>query len=256
MDIDKLVATGLNEQQALAYALLIEVGQLTPPIASQKLGLSRTNTYKVLDRLVELGLARRTDESKKLTYFPTNPSALTHLAAEQRNIATNRENAVQEVMSELLSKYRTHTDQPNIKIVTGRNAVANAYRAQIKQSATIYFLRSSADIASMSYETMHAIRTEPSRFGIERFGITPDTSTKPGRDTTLERTWVKGEDYDAPVEWSVAGESLLIVLFGDELHAITIESPVVAEAFRQIWRVLNNCLKAMPYYKDLPRNTS
>jgi predicted transcriptional regulator len=256
MDTDKLIATGLNEQQALAYALLIEAGEITPPEAAKKLNLTRSNTYKVLDRLVELGLANRTEKSKKLTYFPTNPSALTRLAAEQRNIATTRENAVQEVMSELISKYRTHTDQPNIEVVTGRNAVAAAYRAQIKQSATIYFLRSAADIASMSYETMHSIRVEPSRFNIERYGITPDNSTKPGRDTTLERTWVRGEDYDAPVEWSVAGESLLIVLFGDEPHAITIESPIVADAFRQIWQILNNCLRMMPYYKDLPRNST
>ncbi len=248
-----MIATGLSEQQAQAYALLIELGEVSPPEASKQLNFTRSNTYKIFDKLMDLGLAKRFEKNKKFVYQPTNPSALARIAAEQRNIATSREQAVQEVMSELISKYRQYTDQPNVQIVTGRRAVAEAYRAQVKQSAPIYFIRSTADIASMDYETMYTIRNEPSRFGIKRYGITPDRSTKPGKDTTLERTWVRGEDYDAPVEWSVGGESLLIVLFGDEPHAITIESPLVAEACRQIWHIMDKCLRAMPYYKDLPR---
>ncbi|MCA9881585.1 MAG: hypothetical protein KC708_01385, partial [Anaerolineae bacterium] len=88
--------------------------------------------------------------------------------------------------------------------------------------------------------------------------ITPDMSTTPVNpeiDTrsNLERTWIKNEDYNAPVEWSVSGSTLLIVLFGTEPHAITITNPMIAGAFLQIWKLLNNTLKAMPYYKQLPR---
>lgn len=253
MQNNKLIAVGLNEQQASAYSLLIEKGDITPPEAAAKLNLSRSNTYKVLDKLVELGLALRFENNKKLTYSPSNPSSLIQLAAAQRNIATDRENAVQEVMSELVSKYRQHTDQPNLRIVTGRTAVAEAYRAQIKQADTIYFLRSPADIPTIGYELMHSIRTGPERFGIERHGITPDKSTKPSQDSNLSRTWIKYEDYNAPVEWSVTGESLLIVLFSEEPHAITIESPIVADAFRQIWHTLQGLLRSMTDYSDLPR---
>jgi hypothetical protein len=69
----------------------------------------------------------------------------------------------------------------------------------------------------------------------------------------MTRTWVRQEDYEAPVEWSVSGTTLLIVIFGAEPHAITITNPLVADAFRQIWHLLDTCLRAMPYYGDLPR---
>jgi len=253
MELDKLIATGLNEQQAAAYALLIEHGEIAPPAAAKSLKLSRTNAYKVLDRLIELGLASKSEKNKKLVYAPTNPTALARLTADQRNAATARETAVQAVISQLISKYRAHTDQPNVAVVTGRSAAADAYRLQIEQKAAIYFLKSTADITTMGFDAMHKIRTEPERHGIKRHGITPDKSTKPSHESNLERTWMRGEDYTAPVEWSVAGESLLIVVFGDESYAITIESPVVAEAFRQIWHVLHNCLRAMPYYGEMPR---
>lgn len=253
MQTQKLIAAGLNKQQASAYALLIEVSELTPPETAQKLCLTRSNAYKILDKLVELGLAMKHEKNKKFIYSPSNPTALSRLAAEQRNLATAQEDAAQEVIAELLRKYRCHTDKPDAAAVSGHRAVAEAYRLQIQQKAPIYFLRSVSDIATMGFDVMHKIRTESERHNIKRYGITPDKSTKPDRNSMLNRTWIRSEDYAAPVEWSVAGESLLIVVFGDEPHAITIESPLIAEAFRQIWQLIDSMVRTMPYYSQLPR---
>lgn len=258
MDNEKLIAAGLSEQQASAYALLLEKGAVSPPDAAIPLGLSRSNAYKLLDKLAELGLANKSEKSKKIVYSPANPMSLSNLVAEQRNLAAKQEEAVNAVLGDLLAKYHSHTEQPSVEVVSGRASVANAYRNQIRQLETIYFIRSRADIPVMGFDTMHEIRVMPERHGVKRHGITPDlstgtTSTNGDKRSNLERTWVRQEDYDAPVEWSVSGSSVLIVLFGSEPHAITITNPVVADAFRQIWNLLNQCLQAMPYYKTLPR---
>jgi hypothetical protein len=259
MDLSKLTAVGLNNQQARAYALLLEKGSVFPAEADKKLGFSRTNTYKVFDRLVELQLAVKKEVRRKIAYEPANPLAISNLVAEQRNIATKREEAANVLMAELLTKYHAHTKQPYTEVVTGRQQVADAYRNQIRQKETIYFVRSRADIPIMGFDTMHEIRTTPARFGTRRYGINPDIATgttqnpEASQRSNFERTWVRQEDYTAPVEWSVSGSTLLMVIFENEPHAITIESPVIAEAFRQIWHIMNTCLKAMPYYKQLPR---
>jgi predicted transcriptional regulator len=259
MQPGKLIAVGLSDLQARAYALLLEHGKLTPPVAVKELGLTRTNAYKLLDKLAEMGLAVK-EKDKKFVYYPGNPMSLSQLVVDQRVKATQREEAVRQVMGDLLAAYHQHTEQPTVKAVTGRQAVVEAYHEQIRLLEPIYFLRSVADIASMGFQNMHEIRITPARHGVRRYGITPDSSTgakHPEGDarSNLERTWVKGEDYDAPVEWSVSGPSLLIVLFGAEPHAITITSPIVADAFRQMWALLNNCVRAMPYYPDLPRGS-
>lgn len=258
MEYEKLVAVGLSEQQATTYALLIERGSVAPPKAAEALGLSRSNAYKVLDNLVELRLATKTERAKKFVYSPANPMALSNLVAEQRNLAVKREEAVNAVLNDLLAKYHAHTEQPTVEVVSGRENVANAYRSQISQLQPIYFIRSKLDIPTMGFDTLHEIRVLPARHNIKRFGITPDlatgtTSTNSDKRSQLERTWVKQEEYDAPVEWSVSGSSLLIVLFGAEPHAITISNPLIADAFKQLWHLLNGCLQTMPYYKDLPR---
>ena len=257
MELNQLVATGLTKTQATAYALLIENGELTPPEAATKLKLSRTNAYKLLDKLVELNLAVKSS-SNKASYQISNPIALAKLASNLRAKATSRENAISSVMKDLITQYYQHTEQPGIEVVSGKNDVTNAFRNQINLGEDIYFIRSLADITSMDFDTMHEIRTKPSRHGLNRFGILPDGVDGPvnyesHRRSNLDITWVKNEDYNMPVEWSVTKSSLLIVLYGTEPHAVSISNPLIAGSFLQIWHLLSSCLKSMPDYKSLPR---
>lgn len=258
MDTKNLIATGLSDLQAKAYLLLLEEGEITPPKLAGRLNISRTNAYKVLDKLSELRLAVRSDSDKKISFEPGNPLALSNLAAEQRNLATAQEEAVKSVLSSLMTQFYSHSEQPLASVVSGKEAVIDAYRQQINQLEPIYFIRSRSDIVSMGFDTMHDIRITPSRHGIKRHGITPDITTTPinpqsDERSNLDRTWMKLEDYDAPVEWSISGSTLLIVVFGNEPHAVTIANPLIAGAFKQLWRLLNNCLKSMDYYGELPR---
>src|ERR1035438_6912462 len=165
MELNQLVATGLTKTQATAYALLIENGELTPPEAATKLKLSRTNAYKLLDKLVELNLAVKSS-SNKASYQISNPIALAKLASNLRAKATSRENAISSVMKDLITQYYQHTEQPGIEVVSGKNDVTNAFRNQINLGEDIYFIRSLADITSMDFDTMHEIRTKPSRHGL------------------------------------------------------------------------------------------
>ena len=255
---NKLIATGLNELQAEAYLLLLETGQAAPPNAARKLQISRTNAYKIFERLEELGLAKKNMRQKVLTYEPNNPLALSSLVSEQRNIAAQREDAVRDVLKELTEKFESDINKPSIIIRGGKQAVIDAYKQQLLQCSDVYFLRSRSDIPTLGFEAMHDIRITPERHGKQRFGITPDRATgtntsKGDSRSALQRTWVKEEDYTSPVEWSASGSSLLIVVFGARPYAVTVQDKTITEAFVQVWRLLDSLLRSMPYYKDLPR---
>lgn len=126
------------------------------------------------------------------------------------------------------------------------------------EKSDVYFLRSQSDISTLGFDIMHEIRITPARHGNSRFGITPDRAagtkiSQGDKRSALTLTWVKEEDYTAPVEWSVTNTSLLIVIFGAQPHAISIQDKIVAEAFLQVWKLLDQLLRTMPYYKKLPR---
>jgi predicted transcriptional regulator len=257
METNKLITAGLSKNQAEVYALLLEKGTVSPPIAAIKLSLTRTNAYKLLDKLAELGLAVK-DLDNKSNYKLGNPTALTTLAASIRAEAVTREEAINEVMKSILTKYHEHEEQPAVEVVSGKLAVANAFRNQINLHENIYFIRSPADIPLMGFDSMHEIRTGPARHGLNRYTIMPDgvkgtINYASHQRSNLDITWVKKEDYNAPVEWSITESSLLIVLYGTEPHAITITNEIIAGSFMQLWHLLDSCLKAMPYYSSLPR---
>jgi predicted transcriptional regulator len=225
-------------------------GSALPQEIATEFGLTRSNAYKVLDRLVEVGLINKHKINKKTTYQPNNPLALSGMVNEARNKVALQEDAVKSIMDDLLKQFYQKTEIPTIEIKTGKLNVVSAYKQQISLKQPIYFIRSSLDIPTLGFETMHEIRTLPSYNNQKRFGITallPDSAKMPEMDkrSNLERIWIDPEDYAAPVEWSVSGSMLLIVLFAEEPHAISITNPIIAEAFLQIWKLINSSLKML-----------
>lgn len=248
MDLQSLTAIGLSHQQASAYALLIEHGEVKPALAAQRLKTTRTNAYKILDKLVELKLAQKLEQGKTFVYAPSNPMSLATLTANYRAEAVHREEAVAKVMQELLEKYYKHTDSPTTEVVTGRAKVAEAYRKQLKLRENVYFIHTNTDVPMMGFDIMHELRVTPARTDNKRFAIMarPDSGLvnhAQHQRSNLEITWAQKGLYSAPVEWSVTTSSLLIVLYATEPHAILIVDKVVAGAFLQIWQMLSTLLR-------------
>jgi hypothetical protein len=255
MDIDSLVAVGLTAPQASAYALLIEHGSVKPPLAAKELGMTRSNAYKILDKLVELRLATKHDVANKVSYLPAHPIALSDLAARYRAETAVREEAAHRAIQALQARYSEHTDKPNISTASGKIAVAEMYRQQINLREDIHFIRTRSDIPAMGFDTMHNIRTTPARFGLQRRAI----MTAPTEDakidyaqhnrSNLDITWAEHASYTAPVEWSVTKSSLLIVTYASEPHAILIIDPSIATAFLQLWSMLQALLQTQPTHR-------
>lgn len=258
MDTDKLVAVGLTAPQAEVYALLMQKGQLTPPAVVQKLKLTRTNAYKILDKLVELGLASKADERKKFVYRPTNPSFLAALAQDYRAQATAREEAAHSIMQDLLSTYYEHSSKPGVEQFTGKNDVFEAYQRQIALQEDIYFVRTNADIPAMGFDTMREIRVAPARYGVRRYGILGSAgevvNNSQHERSNLTPTYVDRTAYTAPVEWSVTASSLLIVSYESEPQAVLITDKTIAFAFKQLWQLLNTYLQAEPFHQRLAKS--
>ncbi len=256
MNITALEAIGLTNMQAKAYVELIEHGEVKPVDASKALKTTRTNAYKLFDRLVELGLATKQDSGSTLRYRITNPIALTSLTAKYRAEAVSKEEAANVLMHDLLGKYYQHSDQPAVEVATGNKEVAAMYRKQLNLREDVHFIHTKADVPMMGFDVMHDIRVTPGHHGLRRKGIL--TAPRGGlvnhanhKRGNLEATWIEDGHYTSPVEWSVTATSLLIVLYATEPHAILIVDKVVAAAFLQLWNLLNDLLQPRETHQRL-----
>lgn len=257
---DALTKVGLTELQAKAYVYLLDYSAgRKPSQVATALAITRTNAYKVLDQLCEYDLARRSDTDKTYRYYAENPIALASFVAEARKRARELEEAVKESVGVLQKQYQKSIRHAEIRTAHGKPAILQAYATQAKSGKPIHFIKSRHDIPFMGFTTMRQLRTEPSLHGQQRFGITPaapevDTNLSSDEITNLTRTLVPGESYTSPVEWTTSGDELSIISFTDKGSVIRIKDPVVAESFRELWRLLDDSIHAHPQYSRISRN--
>lgn len=259
MDQRILQEAGLTETQARAYSELVIHSPCSPPKLSALIGESRTNTYKLLEQLEEIGLASRDETQKKLRYWANNPSLLVDMIDKRRLEAEAAEKRFRDSLPSLMDAYFKHSERPRVQYFQGVDGIQSIYDDQIKTGETITLVRTAADIDFFgSYEAMAHIRSIFNRSPISRHMFTPDSKEtlrnwkENDQKNSNTRVWLKKDDYTAPVEWAAYGNKLAITSFGSEAIGIIIESAQIAEAFRQIMTVLADGAKRRPGYKDLP----
>lgn len=254
-----LEAAGLNSTETKTYIALLQKTEWKPSDLARNVGETRTNIYKVLDELVRLRLAKRFDKAKKLHYQATNPSRLLELAREQRVAREKSEQQLELNVQHLMSKFTKVHEQPGVRFYQGKKELKDIYMDQVNSGQPIYIIRPDYNMDIYNFEFMSEIRHMARKAGIQRYAITPDREMAPVNYKEsdpfmlLKRTWVKMGEYTAPVEWNVYGNKLAIMSFGKEAMGMIIESPQIAESFRQLYKFMDKGLRSDPEYKNLPK---
>src|SRR4051812_31667321 len=115
MDIQTLEDIGLTKVQAKAYKTLVERGLMSAPALASAIQESRTNGYKVLDKLVELGVAVKESVGGKYKYSATSPAALEQFVKQQAELVRQKERRLNNELPRLLDYYFAHSERPSIR---------------------------------------------------------------------------------------------------------------------------------------------
>ena len=269
MDIHILEDIGLTYAQAMAYKTLVKSGLMSAPALADAIGESRTNGYKVLDRLVELGLAVKESVGGKFKYSATSPAALEQLVRQQAEDVRQRERRLNAEMPHLLDYYFEHSERPSIRYFEGIEGITSIYKDQVATGKEMYYVRSMADLAYLQFDQLHRLRNLFPRVGITRHTIIQDSGPskelppeeqmpidESDKHMLLHRTWIHEGDYTAPVEWVAYGDKVSIIQYGEEAMGMIIESAPIAEAFRQIYKLLDEGIRRRPEYPRMPLKTT
>jgi sugar-specific transcriptional regulator TrmB len=243
MDQETLIRIGLTPSQAKAYLVLVQDGSITPPQLALKTKETRTNAYKILERLAELQLAVKDDASSKSRYRVGNPIALEVLATKQRNEALKHEKRVKDALPLLLSYFYTYSEQPGVRFFQGQDGISQIFDDMLRTRKDVYLIRSLADDRFFDITFFDSFRAKRAKLGIRTFAITPEKSKSPDKDPAIDaknkfsRSVIPQSMYSASVEWDVYGDKLAIISYGEEAIGMIIESPQIAEGFRQLFKL-------------------
>jgi len=266
MDVQILEDIGLTNPQAQAYIALVEHGASNAPAIAKVIGESRSNTYKLLDRLCELQLVSKDTTTKRVQYYPNSPASLEQLIQRQSSEVDRRNRKLNAAMPSMLDFFFAHSEKPSIRYLQGKEGLTAIYKDQITTQQPVYYVRSTSDVEFMGFKELHHLRNLFPRFKIDRYmlsqdklasiPILPEDRYPVGESDTLmrlHRTWINVDDYSAPVEWAAYGNKLSIIVFGQEAMGTVIESPAIADAFRQLFTMLDEGIRRRPDYKEFPR---
>jgi sugar-specific transcriptional regulator TrmB len=255
MDDKFLCQLGFSENQARAYRALITKKGLKPGQLAKLIGESRANCYAILNKLVELGIARKVDENNKLTYYPESPLAIEALIAKRVANEQTRLASLQSRLPQMLTAFSADGERPKIETFEGKNELSVMYELQAEKGAgTIHFIHSRKDIPYFGAAKMRKLRYLAVNKNVYRHAISPFVKAfyNPIKDRTvkLRRTWIEQSDYDSPVEWSVRDDTLHILLFKEKGYGVSIKNREIAESFRQLHGLIDKNVRHQPDYKN------
>jgi sugar-specific transcriptional regulator TrmB len=137
--IEQLQQLGLSAEQAKVYQTLIKHGFTKAGNIPKYTKIKRGLVYKVLDQLIELGLAEKHGEHSSVArYAPLSPQTLEMFVEEKRTEARNLEDVFDSVHGNLKSQFNLLSGKPSVQYFEGNNEVSKMLDDSLYTGDIIY----------------------------------------------------------------------------------------------------------------------
>lgn len=237
------VAAGLKEEQAEVYALLLEHGKMYAGQIAKKVSMKHGLLYKTLHELVAKQYVTQGKDQGKMCFWPVDPERVCYELEREADALQKRLEHVRFKLPEIRMKYAAATERPMIKYFEGLDGLKEMYLDRLEyRDMDHYFVRPGKVAFYERYfgQWFQTHLRKVAEAHIRTNGITaddPETTHSPERDKLrgFIRTWVREEDYTAPVEVYIYANKVSIISFGKEIFGVLIENTPIAQGFTELF---------------------
>lgn len=261
MHEDIFTRIGLSRDEAWVYSALLDGGpQGAGDLLKRDIPIKRSLLYKVLDRLIERGLVTEQKGTGKARFVPQPPDMLTVILEDKESDVRRSRESLASAMPELKAKYNLSTDRPMIRMFEGVEGLRKMYEDKFESGAKeLHFIRTArAETYRETFGTWftHYLKRQ-TESGMKAYAITVDdeyTNHDPAIDAArnVVRTWIRPQDYTAPVQIDAYGDRVALFCFGKEFFGIIIESALLATAIRDLFKLADKGAKTITVTHDHP----
>ena len=251
----ELTNTGLSEDQAVVYELLLKLGEQQASSLSKKIpsecSLSRPLVYKVLDELIEKELVEKNDPKNKVaTFAPLHPFALRTLLDERQKNIEKSQNSLELSMNQLISRYTALSDEPGVRILGGLQGIDELYKDILNENTTIRLIRSPKDdhFPELYAKVLQQIKNQV-RLRLGTYAITPfvdETHTEvtdTDKKNLITRRLVSMDTFNIPAQIIIYGDKVAITAFDNQLMTTIIQNAAISETFELMFEFIWNALR-------------
>lgn len=236
---EALAALGFQPSEVRVYIALLELGGATVTEAAKRAKTTRTNTYDVLSRLVQIGLATRAAGEKKQTYQAEPPAKLPLILEQKAVEAADHAKEARKMVSELNMLAKSKMKKPQVRLFEGTCGIKELYADSLLSKEVIRAFNSADSLEAFDPEFMHEYYQRRTKKKIFAKGILGDSPTgreyqKQGPDLRREVRLVPPEMMDIKPEVYVY-ENKTAFFSLDERFAVLIESEDIAYALKKLY---------------------
>jgi sugar-specific transcriptional regulator TrmB len=227
-----LMAAGLTLNEAKVYLAMLKLGSCSVNEITKKAGVHRVNAYDILDRLGEKGLVSSIMVKGKRYYDPVDPNQLI-------KILQRREAEVKEALPELMLDFTLKKEKQDVYYFKGPDSVMNAYRMMLEQQDKTVYAMGGSGMNRKFLKHRHKIwDAERRKKGIKVKALYYERMRgKKVGDDSWEMKFLPDE-FQNPAMIDIIGNLVIILLATDEIMAIVIENKMLADSYRQNFKML------------------
>lgn len=124
----EITDTGLSKEQAIVYEVLLKLGESPASTIAKAIPsgttLSRPLVYKVLEELIGLDLASKSDEAGKVaTFTPKHPVAITKVIDKEKERIERTKKQFLTTSGKLSSLFNLSVGKPGVQFYEGKDGV-------------------------------------------------------------------------------------------------------------------------------------
>ena len=245
MRLTHLRAAGLSDEEARVYTLLLEGGPQTAGTLLKEAGLKRGTLYQVLHGLAGKDLVSESRKTGKILFSPESPDVLLDRARAGKEAAARAEAELAAALPGLKTTFLAATQKPIFRFYEGLEGLKDIYEQHLLGGKEVWFLRTNqadANFRFLGKWWAHFLKRRAAK-GITAHGLMTDdpvANHNPKFDEVdkVVRTWLRVEDYTAPIEIDVYGDTVAIISFGKEIFGLTMENAAIARSFLEMLKLM------------------
>lgn len=231
---------GWSEKEAIVYIALLELGKGTVTEISRKSGISRTNSYNILDSLSAKGVVSISGKEPKQEYAAESPETITAYLKRVAEQATEHIRKSEEIVPEL-TLLHAKQNRPKVKFYEGTDGLRQVYEDTLSSSEPIRAYASVDDVHKALPDYFPSYYKRRAKKGIAIRAIFPKTEVSSELAThndeeKREVAFIPKEKYRFSPEINIYNNKVMIASWHEKL-GIIIESEEIADAMKNIYEL-------------------
>jgi sugar-specific transcriptional regulator TrmB len=237
MDINQTFQNlGLNQKQTAIYLAVLELGQASVGQIAKKSAVKRPTCYVVFDELEKKGFVSKLVKKDTTLYMAEHPKKLlTEAELQVKELKT--------IIPQLESLFRKDDEKPRVAVYEGKEQLDIAYDESFAVSGEVLYmstLKLSQEVFQKTFRKMDLINLSEN-YRMRELVDESDEGRKymekvkgPFRDVRM----IPKEFLPFEVDIGIFGNKVLVTSLKQEYFTVSMQSPEINKAFRQLFEAM------------------